>query len=116
MGGVHAGPESRVLEGVSWDEARQMQDAQPSSLGNHSYIFFFNNYYIFFLYMYIFSHLIIYYIRHHIFPRFSSKFIFLPLKMYIHIYTYTIHPCRTYYRSSLFYNMANVMGNPIILS
>ena len=33
MGGVHAGPESRVLEGVSWDEARQMQDAQPSSLG-----------------------------------------------------------------------------------
>ena len=33
MGGVHAGPESRVLEGVSWDEARQMQDAQPSNLG-----------------------------------------------------------------------------------
>jgi len=37
MGGVHAGPESRVLEGVSWDEARQMQDAQPSSLGDTSY-------------------------------------------------------------------------------
>ena len=33
IGGVHAGPESRVLEGVSWDEARQMQDAQPSNLG-----------------------------------------------------------------------------------
>jgi hypothetical protein len=30
---VHAGPESRVLEGVSWEEARQMQDAAPSSLG-----------------------------------------------------------------------------------
>jgi len=37
MGGVHAGPESRVLEGVSWDEARQMQDAQPSSLGDNNY-------------------------------------------------------------------------------
>jgi len=35
MGGVHAGPESRVLEGVSWEEARQMQDAQPSSLGDN---------------------------------------------------------------------------------
>jgi len=34
-GGVHAGPESRVLEGVTWDEARQMQDAQPSSLGDN---------------------------------------------------------------------------------
>jgi hypothetical protein len=33
LGGVHAGPESRVLEGVSWEEARQMQDAAPSSLG-----------------------------------------------------------------------------------
>ena len=33
LGGVHAGPESRVLDGVTWDEARQMQDAQPSSLG-----------------------------------------------------------------------------------
>ena len=48
MGGVHAGPESRVLEGVSWDEARQMQDAQPSSLGNHSYIFFFSTIIIYF--------------------------------------------------------------------
>jgi len=37
MGGVHAGPESRVLEGVSWDEARQMHDAQPSSLGDNNY-------------------------------------------------------------------------------
>jgi hypothetical protein len=40
LGGVHAGPESRVLEGVSWEEARQMQDAAPSSLGkneNHHY-------------------------------------------------------------------------------
>ncbi|XP_023339341.1 protein hu-li tai shao isoform X1 [Eurytemora carolleeae] len=37
IGGVHAGPESRVLEGVSWDEARQMQDAQPSNLGDNHY-------------------------------------------------------------------------------
>jgi len=36
-GGVHAGPESRVLEGVTWEEARQMQDAQPSSLGDNNY-------------------------------------------------------------------------------
>jgi hypothetical protein len=35
LGGVHAGPESRVLEGVSWEEARQMQDAAPSSLGKN---------------------------------------------------------------------------------
>merc|ERR1719312_1673239 len=34
LGGVHAGPESKLLhEGVSWEEARQMQDAAPSSLG-----------------------------------------------------------------------------------
>jgi len=37
IGGVTSGPESRVLEGVSWEEARQMQDAQPSSLGDNSY-------------------------------------------------------------------------------
>jgi len=33
LGGVHAGPESKVLDGVSWDEARQMQDAVPSHVG-----------------------------------------------------------------------------------
>jgi len=33
LGGVHAGPESKVLDGVSWDEARQMQDAAPSHVG-----------------------------------------------------------------------------------
>ncbi len=38
LGGVHAGPESRVLEGVSWEEARQMQDAAPSSLGKNTKI------------------------------------------------------------------------------
>lgn len=32
-GGITSGPESRVLEGVSWDEARQMQDAQHSVVG-----------------------------------------------------------------------------------
>merc|ERR1711915_296466 len=37
LGGVHAGPESKVLEGVSWEEARQMQDAAPSSLGDTGY-------------------------------------------------------------------------------
>ena len=37
LGGVHAGPESRVLEGVSWEEARQMQDAAPSSLGKNDF-------------------------------------------------------------------------------
>jgi len=33
LGGVHAGPESKVLDGVSWDEARQMADAHPSAVG-----------------------------------------------------------------------------------
>merc|ERR1711874_677326 len=33
LGGVHAGPESKVLDGVSWEEARQMQDAQHSVVG-----------------------------------------------------------------------------------
>jgi len=30
LGGVHAGPESKVLDGLSWEEARQMADAQVS--------------------------------------------------------------------------------------
>merc|ERR1712012_791444 len=30
VGGVHAGPESKVLDGISWEEARQMADAQVS--------------------------------------------------------------------------------------
>merc|ERR1712142_665226 len=33
LGGVHAGPESKVLDGVSWEEARQMADAHPSAVG-----------------------------------------------------------------------------------
>jgi len=33
LGGVHAGPESKVLDGVSWEEARQMHDAHPSTVG-----------------------------------------------------------------------------------
>ena len=32
LGGVHAGPESRVLDGLSWEEARQMADAQVSTV------------------------------------------------------------------------------------
>ena len=34
VGGVHAGPESKVLDGISWDEARQMADAQVSHVGD----------------------------------------------------------------------------------
>merc|ERR1711962_364013 len=34
LGGVHAGPESKVLDGVSWEEARQMADAHPSAVGD----------------------------------------------------------------------------------
>merc|ERR1712130_309804 len=30
LGGVHAGPESKVLDGVSWEEVKNMQDAQTS--------------------------------------------------------------------------------------
>merc|ERR1719175_452518 len=30
LGGVHAGPESKVLDGLSWEEARHMADAQVS--------------------------------------------------------------------------------------
>jgi len=33
LGGVHAGPESKVLDGVSWEEARQMADAHTSAVG-----------------------------------------------------------------------------------
>jgi len=33
-GGISAGPESRVLEGGSWEEARQLQDAQMSGVGD----------------------------------------------------------------------------------
>ena len=32
LGGVHAGPESKVLDGLSWEEARQMADAQVSTV------------------------------------------------------------------------------------
>lgn len=38
LGGVHAGPESRLLhEGVSWEEARQMQDTQHTPFQNDGY-------------------------------------------------------------------------------
>jgi len=33
-GGVSAGPQSQVLEGVTWDEARQVQDATMSGTGD----------------------------------------------------------------------------------
>merc|ERR1711963_1364736 len=29
LGGVHAGPESKVLDGLSWEEVKNMQDAAP---------------------------------------------------------------------------------------
>ena len=32
LGGVHAGPESKVLDGLSWEEVKNMQDAQPSQV------------------------------------------------------------------------------------
>jgi len=32
LGGVHAGPESKVLDGLSWEEARQMADAQVATV------------------------------------------------------------------------------------
>merc|ERR1719187_930204 len=35
LGGVHAGPESKVLDGVSWEEARQMADAHPSQVDGY---------------------------------------------------------------------------------
>jgi len=36
LGGVHAGPESKVLDGLSWEEVKSMQEAQPSQVdGNY---------------------------------------------------------------------------------
>ena len=35
LGGVHAGPESKVLDGLSWEEARQMADAQVSHVDGY---------------------------------------------------------------------------------
>ena len=32
-GGVSAGPQSHILEGVSWDEARQLQEAAEQRAG-----------------------------------------------------------------------------------
>jgi len=32
LGGVHAGPESKVLDGLSWEEVKNMQDAQTSQV------------------------------------------------------------------------------------
>lgn len=32
-GGISAGPQSQILEGVSWEEAKQVQDASMSSTG-----------------------------------------------------------------------------------
>ena len=37
LGGVHAGPESKVLDGVSWEEARQMADGQQSTVVDGGY-------------------------------------------------------------------------------
>ena len=35
-GGITAGPESKILEGATWDEARGMQDANTSYVaGDH---------------------------------------------------------------------------------
>ena len=33
-GGVSAGPQSHILEGVSWDEARQLQEAAEQRAGS----------------------------------------------------------------------------------
>merc|ERR1719285_1108488 len=35
LGGVHAGPESKVLDGLSWEEVKNMQDAQPSQVDGY---------------------------------------------------------------------------------
>ena len=32
LGGVHAGPESKVLDGLSWEEVKNMQDAHTSQV------------------------------------------------------------------------------------
>ena len=34
QGGISAGPQSHLLEGVTWDEAKQMQDANMSGTGD----------------------------------------------------------------------------------
>jgi len=34
-GDISAGPQSQILEGVTWDEARQVQDANMSGTGDH---------------------------------------------------------------------------------
>merc|ERR1719461_1898220 len=38
LGGVHAGPESSVLDGLSWEEARAAADAQVSHVGDGSHL------------------------------------------------------------------------------
>ncbi|XP_059352723.1 protein hu-li tai shao-like isoform X5 [Daphnia carinata] len=35
QGGISAGPQSHILEGVSWDEAQKLQDANTSGTGDH---------------------------------------------------------------------------------
>jgi len=35
QGGISAGPQSHLLEGVSWDEAQKLQDAHMSGTGDH---------------------------------------------------------------------------------
>merc|ERR1719187_357006 len=35
LGGVHAGPESKVLDGLSWEEVKNMQDAAPSQVDGY---------------------------------------------------------------------------------
>merc|ERR1719195_521157 len=35
LGGVHAGPESKVLVGLSWEEVKNMQDAAPSQVDGY---------------------------------------------------------------------------------
>merc|ERR1719158_2132253 len=35
LGGVHAGPESKVLDGLSWEEVKNMQDAQTSQVDGY---------------------------------------------------------------------------------
>jgi len=35
QGGISAGPQSHILEGVSWDEAQKLQDAHMSGTGDH---------------------------------------------------------------------------------
>ena len=35
LGGLHAGPESKVLDGLSWEEVKNMQDAQTSQVDGY---------------------------------------------------------------------------------